>query len=106
MLEIFSRSEFFEVGPSGEKILRCLYIPAGQSLTVRALSQVVIALGSVLTFILKRRDLKGFRPDVVIGTVPALPTAVVAMVGAKSLNSPYVIDLRDAWPDLLSEVDK
>ena len=104
--ELFSHSERFEVGPSGETILRCFYLPAGQSLTMRALSQAVIAMGSLLMFILKRGDIKKFRPDIVIGTVPALPTAVVTMIGAKSLNLPYVIDLRDAWPDLLSEVDK
>ena len=103
---IFAGSDFVEVGPSGEKIYRSLYLPAGNSLTMRAVSQAVAALGSLLTFVSKGKDLKSFRPDVVIGTVPALPTAVVAMLGAKSLNVPYVVDLRDAWPDLLNEVDK
>lgn len=104
--KLFNSSDSVEVGPSGEKIFRCFYLPAGHSLTMRAISQAVAALGSLLTFISKRKEIKSFRPDVVIGTVPALPTAVVAMLGAKSLNLPYVIDLRDAWPDLLNEVDK
>ena len=46
------------------------------------------------------------KPDVIIGTVPALPTAVVTYFASKVLRTPYVIDLRDAWPDLLSQSDQ
>lgn len=39
--------------------------------------------------------------DAVVGTVPALPAAVVSFLVARVLRVPYVIDLRDVWPDLM-----
>ncbi|PRA06985.1 glycosyltransferase WbuB [Arthrobacter sp. MYb229] len=43
------------------------------------------------------------RPDVVVATVPALPTLIVGYVVSKIRGVPFVVDLRDAWPDLLRE---
>lgn len=48
-------------------------------------------------------SLKGTRPDVVIATVPALPTLIVGFAVSKIRRVPLVVDLRDAWPDLLRE---
>ena len=47
--------------------------------------------------------LSGPRPDVVIATVPALPTLVIGYLVSRVRRSPFVVDLRDAWPDLLRE---
>ncbi|MGP5257903.1 glycosyltransferase family 4 protein [Glutamicibacter ardleyensis] len=47
--------------------------------------------------------LKATRPDVVIATVPALPTLIVGYTVSKIRGVPFVVDLRDAWPDLLRE---
>lgn len=47
--------------------------------------------------------LKGTSPDVVVATVPALPTLVVGYTISKIRGVPFVVDLRDAWPDLLRE---
>lgn len=47
--------------------------------------------------------LKAARPDVVIATVPALPTLIVGFTVSKIRGVPFVVDLRDAWPDLLRE---
>ncbi|PQZ96527.1 glycosyltransferase WbuB [Arthrobacter sp. MYb224] len=47
--------------------------------------------------------LSATRPDVVIATVPALPTLIVGYVVSKIRRVPFVVDLRDAWPDLLRE---
>lgn len=93
----------FEYGPSEERIIRSQYLPAGQSLTARALNQGVVALGMMWTCLRRPSALKDYRPDVVIGTVPAIPTAFAAPFVAAIMRAPYVIDLRDAWPDLLSE---
>ncbi|WP_343883989.1 glycosyltransferase family 4 protein [Corynebacterium aurimucosum] len=90
-----------EVGPSGEKILRCPYIPATHSLTQRVLNQFVVACGMVIRVFPRASSPRGFAPDLVIGTVPALPTAAVTLFVSKLLRVPYIIDLRDAWPDLL-----
>lgn len=93
----------WERGTSGERIARSGFFPAGRSLTVRAINQAVVALAEVAVFARWGGVLKGYRPEVVIGTVPALPTSVVAWLAAKKFGVPYVIDLRDAWPDLLHQ---
>lgn len=45
----------------------------------------------------------GKKPDVIIATVPAIPTLLVGYVASQLRRVPLVVDLRDAWPDLLSE---
>lgn len=94
------------LGPSGETIVRSGFIPEGNSLTLRALNQASVALGMVWLAIRKPAILQGYRPDIVIGTVPALPTSVVAATLAYLYRAPYLIDLRDAWPDLLQEANQ
>ncbi|WP_366180177.1 glycosyltransferase family 4 protein [Actinomyces timonensis] len=41
------------------------------------------------------------RPDVVIGSVPGLPTLPAALAVGHALRRPVVAELRDAWPDIL-----
>ncbi|MCW4466138.1 glycosyltransferase family 4 protein [Glutamicibacter sp. MNS18] len=41
--------------------------------------------------------------DVVIATVPALPTLGTGYLASRLLGSLFVVDLRDAWPNLLRE---
>ena len=94
-----------ELGPSGERIVRCGFFPGGTSLTVRALNQAAVALGASQVLLISRGSLKGYRPDLIFGTVPALPTSAVTWLASKRFRAPYVIDLRDAWPDLLEESD-
>ncbi len=93
-------------GSVGERIIRSGFIPAGPSLTQRILNQATVALGALWAVLRKPGQLRGYTPDLIIGTVPALPTAVVTFFASKALGAPYVIDLRDAWPDLLQESDK
>lgn len=47
--------------------------------------------------------LRGGKPDVIIATVPAIPTLIVGYVISRLRRVPMVVDLRDAWPDLLRE---
>lgn len=95
-----------DLGPSGEWINRSMYLPSGNSLTGRALNQASVAACMVLAVIRRRGNLRKFAPDLVIGTVPALPTALVTEIVARMVNAPYIIDLRDAWPDLLALSDQ
>lgn len=95
-----------EQGPSGERIIRSGFFPAGPSLTQRAVNQATVALGAIQTMLRKKGALKGYRPDLIIGTVPALPTAAATRIVAAVLRRPYLIDLRDAWPDLLQQSDQ
>lgn len=48
-------------------------------------------------------SLSGPRPDIIIATVPALPTLVIGYLASRLRRVPFVVDLRDAWPDLLRE---
>ena len=41
------------------------------------------------------------RPDVILGSVPGLPTLPAALAVGRVLHRPVVVELRDAWPDLL-----
>lgn len=90
-----------EQGENGETILRSGFFPAGRSLTSRIFNQAIVAGSMLLARPSKARGLKGYRPEVVIGTVPALPTSVATWVVARRLRAPYILDLRDAWPELL-----
>ncbi|CBT75627.1 putative group 1 glycosyl transferase [Glutamicibacter arilaitensis Re117] len=45
----------------------------------------------------------GQKPDVIVATVPAIPTLIVGYIASQLRRVPFVVDLRDAWPDLLSE---
>lgn len=96
----------YELGPSGEKVLRCPYIPATNSLTQRVLNQFAVSCGMIWRVIPRTSVTRRFAPDLVIGTVPALPTAAVTYFISRLLKAPYIIDLRDAWPDLLANSDE
>lgn len=90
-------------GSSGERIVRSGFFPAGPSLTARILNQAGVAVGAAWAVWRRPGTLKDFKPDLVIGTVPALPTASVTQFAGKLFGAPYIIDLRDAWPDLMQE---
>ncbi len=91
-----------ETGPAGETIVRARFRPHARSLTDRALSQAYIALSS--TFVgFQQCAIKRSRPDILFGTVPALPTACVTAFLGLAFKIPYVIDLRDAWPQLFED---
>lgn len=94
-----------EIGDTGELILRSPFLPAGNSLTARALNQAFVGVGAVFRVLWRTGSLKGYKPDVIIGTVPAIPIAMVVWLVSKLYRRPYIVDLRDAWPDLLEQAD-
>lgn len=94
-----------EIGPQGEKIVRASFIPASYSLTSKSLNQLWSAISTIRIAATQRLLRQNPRPDLVIGTVPAIPTAVASYAVAKVWKSPLVIDLRDAWPELLETSD-
>lgn len=100
---VVARRFTVEQGASGERILRCWYFPSGRSLTKRIINQATVAMSMLFFRARLSKELKGYRPDLVIGTVPALPTSVVTYLVARTYGAPFVIDLRDAWPELLRE---
>lgn len=74
----------------------------GESITRRAFAQGLTAAGSIYGAFIALRSGELPRPDVVIGTVPGIPTTFVAHIIAAITRSPLVLDIRDAWPDLLN----
>lgn len=104
--QLFKPAKSIECGEKGEQILRTGFVPAGRSLSLRILHQGTVALGMLWAAAARRQIVAEFQPDLVVGTVPALPTVVVARLVAEFLKVPYAIDLRDAWPDLLRDWEK
>src|SRR5699024_3147443 len=64
-------------GGRTETIVRAGVFPAGRSLTQRILNQAVVAVAALWVVVKRPRVLKDYRPELIIGSVPALPTAVV-----------------------------
>lgn len=84
-------------GPSGELIWRGNFRPHNFQLRTRVIDQAVIALTSLRMAI---PALRRQRPDIILATAPPLPAVSTAHILACLLRVPFVVDLRDAWPDL------
>ncbi|MDP9801704.1 glycosyltransferase involved in cell wall biosynthesis [Arcanobacterium wilhelmae] len=88
------------LGPR-EVLYRAQFRPHTQAIPSRIVDQATVSGTSVRTALRSARDR---RPDVVIATAPPLPTAFTAYTVAKRLGVPFVLDLRDAWPELVDYV--
>lgn len=86
----------------GPQVIRTRGRAGGASITRRALAQGLTAAGSIYGAFNALRTGELPRPDVVIGTVPGIPTTFVAHIIATITRSSLVLDIRDAWPDLLN----
>jgi colanic acid biosynthesis glycosyl transferase WcaI len=89
------------MGAHGERIVRVRYREHTSSLVSRTADHVVAALSSIHLGWrhLRRRDL---RPTVVVGTVPGIPSMFAAWALARLFRAALVVEMRDAWPDLIS----
>jgi glycosyltransferase involved in cell wall biosynthesis len=83
-------------GRHGETVVRLPYVPYGPGTGRRLLDQLVAAAAAVLPG-------PGRRADVVLATVPALPMLAAGHVLARAVRAPYVLEMRDAWPDVIGE---
>lgn len=95
-----------ETNDHAETVVRTGFFPAGRSLTQRILNQAAVAAAALWVIGKKPGILRNYQPDLIIGSVPALPTSVVTYLAAKRFKAPYIIDLRDAWPDLIGEHER
>lgn len=87
-------------GTLGETVTRMPYIPHGFSGVVRLADQLLTAGSSALWATV--RHLKGNRPDLVIVTVPGLPSLLAGSVYSALTRTPLVAEFRDAWPDVVT----
>lgn len=86
-----------QTGTNGEKIIRVNFREHSHGLGSRAADQTVAAISSVLYGI---RPSAG-RPAVVIATVPGIPSVVAGWALARWHRARFVVEMRDAWPDLI-----
>jgi len=84
---------------SGAMIHRTAFRPYDAGLGGRGADQAVAAADALRLGL--RRFSGSRRPDVVVGSVPGLPTLPAALALGRALRRPVVAELRDAWPDIL-----
>ncbi|MCX7542901.1 glycosyltransferase family 4 protein [Corynebacterium sp. P5848] len=92
----------------GLRIYRSAFREHTTSLISRIEDQGIIMLSQLLTARRAVRDARrGGNPvDVVCCTVPALPSAAVGYAVSRILRLPLVVELRDAWPEILEYIDE
>ena len=56
------------------------------------------------TAIMNQKYIRWQKPDVVIGTSPTPFAAWSAAVAAKRMNVPFIMEIRDLWPDIFVEL--
>lgn len=89
-------------GTHGETIHRSAYHPHDQSLLSRIHSETRIMISQMR---IARRLIHHHKPDVIIATAPPLPTVFTGTYAARLNGTPLIVDLRDAWPDILNDLD-
>src|SRR5690606_34246128 len=92
-----------EQGVHGESIYRVRFRPSQGTLPSVALDQLVVAVSTVLAVLRLRRRIT---PDVLVATAPALPTMLAGWLAKLMLRKPLVLEVRDAWPDLIAVADR
>jgi len=87
-------------GDHGEVVYRLRFREHTGALASRTADQMVTASHAVFRGTVElglRRD----RPDVVIATVPGMPSIGAGVALSRTLRVPLVVEMRDAWPDLI-----
>jgi colanic acid biosynthesis glycosyl transferase WcaI len=88
-------------GSHGETILRVRFREHDADLTTRLVDQSVTAADSVARAVRRWRGRASDRPDVIVATAPGLPSIAAGVAVSRGLHLPLVIEMRDAWPDLI-----
>ena len=83
-------------GPDGERVLPTPRLPLGEAGRNGRFAEAVAHARLAVP-----RGMATRRPDVVVATVPALPVVVPGVVLSRLWRRPLVLEMRDAWPDLL-----
>lgn len=92
-----------ERGAHGETIVRTAFLPHQADIISRTADHVVAA-GDAMRRLLARFSRPEHRPEAVIATAPAIPTLLVGRILATRWQIPLVVEMRDAWPDLVTHV--
>lgn len=87
-------------GRHGERVVRVRFRPHTSRLVSRTMDQAVAA-GSAVWWGLRHLRSRPARPHIVVGTVPGIPSMFAAWALARLLRARLVVEMRDAWPDLI-----
>lgn len=87
-------------GALGETVVRTPYLVHGFSGTVRLLDQLVVATCSLVWTLSAAAG--GWRPDVIVATVPGLPSLLAGSAASRVIDRPLIAEFRDAWPDVVT----
>ncbi|WP_058234951.1 glycosyltransferase family 4 protein [Devriesea agamarum] len=90
-----------ERGDQGERILRVAHLMHGQDIITRTLDHLVSSASMAYRLDRLWRHPEA-RPEVIVVTVPAIPTLLAAWALARRYSLPMVVEMRDAWPDLVT----
>lgn len=88
-------------GQHGETVVRVRFREHGPDLLSRSVDQA-IAAGDSLVRAARRFTGRRDRPDVVVATAPGIPSIPAGMALGVLLRRPVVVEMRDAWPDLIA----
>jgi len=88
-----------QVTEYGARVHRTAYLQHGSDIVSRTLDHLVAAADAVRVAM---RATRGHRPDVIIATAPGIPTIIAGRVLGSLLGRPVVVEMRDAWPDLVT----
>ncbi|MCA1781503.1 MAG: glycosyltransferase family 4 protein [Dermatophilaceae bacterium] len=91
-----------EPGTHGESIYRVGFRPTRGTLRSVMHDQMAVAVRSIAATVSLRRRLA---PDVIVATAPALPSLIAGWLAKVALRRPLIVEIRDAWPDLIAVSD-
>ncbi len=80
---------------------RVSYLQHNASVASRTLDHLWVVRAST-SHALKLARKGVINPEVVVATAPGLPTLLAGRIVAKRLGLPFIAEMRDAWPDLVS----
>lgn len=88
-------------GKHGALVHRVRYLAHDGTVIRRTMDHLFVGAATLLR-VRKLVRTGEIAPAVVIATAPALPTALVGRAASWLIRVPFVLEMRDAWPDLLS----
>lgn len=83
--------------PDGVTVRPVLPVFKGHSLIERSLTEALLGAKAMRKAVFNRKV------DVVVASAPTIVTMPIGWLAARVRRTPYVLDLRDAWPELVDD---